>query len=516
VRHIEQRHHALIKDDASSYRAHEKKSSPFHASSGETGEETPQQNEERIAVTSGAATDSSADLNQQDASVQNSCAVQEASVLALYTPNAAQGRDIEDIITLAVSETNQAYTSSLVNNIDLSIAHAQELNFNESFNPENDLEDLISDFNVQQLRDTHDADLVVLVTDGQYGGTLGIAGTITLESNRAYAIVQADAATGGAYTFAHEVGHLQAGQHHPDDPTGTGAYNYAFGHRFSYRPTSWLPFRREASTIMAYTLAGSYPNFLDFSNPDRSYKGASLGTSSRDNAQAFRSSASTVATFNSSQALQTTIASYADPGTTNYTFTANPCGASGSYNYEWRLGTDPLNPGPVVSTNKSFSTVLQEGQTHYATVEVSSSGQTVSASRSVYVPPTDCGNQVICELQNTIAQNDGTLQNTSTSQQASSELAVEDPLPEEVALQSNYPNPFGESTTVVFDTPQSTDATLTLFDITGRRVATIAEDTYRPGRHSVTLDATSLTSGTYIVRLDAEEHSDTMTITVVK
>ena len=267
---------------------------------------------------------------------------------------------------------------------------------------------------------------------------------------------------------------------------------------------------------MAYT-PGPYSRFQDFSNPDRSYKGASLGTSSRDNARAFRNSAPTVANFNSPESLGTTISAFPTPGasTNEYTFSASACGGTGDYDYEWRLSTDPTNPGSVVSTDESFSVTLQENQTHYATLEVSSGGQTASATRSVYVPPSDCDDQFICEFQRSVADNNYESSEIASTE-AASHLKPDDVKPEEILLDGNYPNPFGTSTTIGFSVPQQTDATLTLFDITGRRITTIAEGRYQPGQHSVMLDATSLSSGTYIVHLDAEGQQETTTITVVK
>jgi hypothetical protein len=75
------------------------------------------------------------------------------------------------------------------------------------------------------------------------------------------------------------------------------------------------------------------------------------------------------------------------------------------------------------------------------------------------------------------------------------------------SLEQNYPNPFAERTTFVYELPHSGRVVLTVFDVLGRRVATLADDTMEAGRHEVTWNATGLSSGTYVYRLVAEDES---------
>lgn len=56
IRHIEQQYHALVKDDASSYRGHEKQSSPFHAGGNGTRENVPQEMQNDLSEAENAAT----------------------------------------------------------------------------------------------------------------------------------------------------------------------------------------------------------------------------------------------------------------------------------------------------------------------------------------------------------------------------------------------------------------------------------------------------------------------------
>jgi len=76
-------------------------------------------------------------------------------------------------------------------------------------------------------------------------------------------------------------------------------------------------------------------------------------------------------------------------------------------------------------------------------------------------------------------------------------------LPTEFALQQNYPNPFNPLTTVAFSIPEQVGVTLRVYDILGREVATLVNDTLKPGEYGAQFDASGLSSGVYFYRLTA-------------
>jgi hypothetical protein len=71
------------------------------------------------------------------------------------------------------------------------------------------------------------------------------------------------------------------------------------------------------------------------------------------------------------------------------------------------------------------------------------------------------------------------------------------------SLGANYPNPFGAETAITFDLPELAFATLTLYDLIGRPVRVITSGQRAAGRYTVTIDASGLTSGIYVYRLEA-------------
>ena len=70
-------------------------------------------------------------------------------------------------------------------------------------------------------------------------------------------------------------------------------------------------------------------------------------------------------------------------------------------------------------------------------------------------------------------------------------------------LSQNYPNPFNPTTTIQFTIPQGTNivATLRVYDVLGREVATLVNEVKQPGTYTVWWDATGLSSGVYFCRL---------------
>lgn len=74
-------------------------------------------------------------------------------------------------------------------------------------------------------------------------------------------------------------------------------------------------------------------------------------------------------------------------------------------------------------------------------------------------------------------------------------------IPSEVNLNQNYPNPFNPSTNITFGLPQRSNVNITVYDLLGRKVATVFSGSKAQGFHSVQFDASNLSSGIYIYQL---------------
>jgi hypothetical protein len=84
------------------------------------------------------------------------------------------------------------------------------------------------------------------------------------------------------------------------------------------------------------------------------------------------------------------------------------------------------------------------------------------------------------------------------------------------ALGQNYPNPFNPRTTMEFTLAEAGFVTLEVFDVSGRRVATLVNGIKSAGRHTVEFGASSLSSGVYSYRLTAGHTVETRKMTILK
>jgi len=93
---------------------------------------------------------------------------------------------------------------------------------------------------------------------------------------------------------------------------------------------------------------------------------------------------------------------------------------------------------------------------------------------------------------------------------------TESGIPQSFQLNQNYPNPFNPTTNIEFALPQNSHATLEVYDMLGQRVATLVDGNLSAGQHSATFDASHLTSGVYIYRLQAGNYIQTRKLTLIK
>ncbi len=88
--------------------------------------------------------------------------------------------------------------------------------------------------------------------------------------------------------------------------------------------------------------------------------------------------------------------------------------------------------------------------------------------------------------------------------------------PDHYALSQNYPNPFNPSTTIRYDLPADNHVRLTVYDLLGRQVAVLVDQPMSAGRHQANFDASHLSSGLYIYRLESGNFNQTRQMLFVK
>ena len=89
-------------------------------------------------------------------------------------------------------------------------------------------------------------------------------------------------------------------------------------------------------------------------------------------------------------------------------------------------------------------------------------------------------------------------------------------MPQAFSLEQNYPNPLNPVTTIRFALARAVNVNLTIYDILGRRVAVLVDESMGAGNHDVKFDGTGLASGVYFYRIQAGSFVETKKFCLVR
>ncbi len=87
---------------------------------------------------------------------------------------------------------------------------------------------------------------------------------------------------------------------------------------------------------------------------------------------------------------------------------------------------------------------------------------------------------------------------------------------EKYELQQNYPNPFNPVTKITFSIPAANNVKLVVYDLTGKIVATLMNEYKNIGTYSVEFDASNLSSGIYLYKVESGTFTEIKKMLLVK
>jgi hypothetical protein len=88
--------------------------------------------------------------------------------------------------------------------------------------------------------------------------------------------------------------------------------------------------------------------------------------------------------------------------------------------------------------------------------------------------------------------------------------------PAKYSLAQNFPNPFNPATSISYEIPASDFVSLKIYDMMGKEVANLVNQTQESGFYTVKFDTTKLSSGVYFYKLDAGTFSQVRKMAVTK
>jgi len=89
-------------------------------------------------------------------------------------------------------------------------------------------------------------------------------------------------------------------------------------------------------------------------------------------------------------------------------------------------------------------------------------------------------------------------------------------IPTTFSLEQNYPNPFNPSTIISYNIPKSSQVKLEVFDILGRKVATLVDKFQPVGQYKVDFVGSQLSTGVYIYQLSTQDQIMTKKMMLLK
>ncbi len=89
-------------------------------------------------------------------------------------------------------------------------------------------------------------------------------------------------------------------------------------------------------------------------------------------------------------------------------------------------------------------------------------------------------------------------------------------IPGEFSLSQNYPNPFNPTTNIKFSLPKASKVTLIVYNILGQRVAQLINEDLNAGNYNYKFDATNLSSGIYLYRIQTDNYMQTKKMILLK
>ena len=363
-----------------------------------------------------------------------------------------------------------------------------------------DVADLSINAIANNRRNATGADIVILLTNGQYAGAVGSVVQINAENPNAYAIVEVTKAVHSEYnTFSHEIGHLFGGQH--QDRNNPRSPEYSHGQRFNVQ-TGWWIFTtiNKYRTMMGIIQDDEYSKRIPyFSNPNSSAYGGLTGQPDVSNvARLIGETVPRISSYRSAPSPFSTniwgseYISYA--GTYSYE-PAIACGCT-PYSTVWQVDYSNGTSYTEITTNDAPININVFNNQEFITISMtvtSCDGRVSTSFKSIWV---DFWSQM--------------LRNPSASTKLSNFI---------VSKTANtfgeiFPNPTTSMATLDYNLVEPTHLKVVLVDGLGKTVKTLINEDKQIGYYQHKMEASDLSAGVYFLQIVSDKQTLTRKILI--
>lgn len=95
-------------------------------------------------------------------------------------------------------------------------------------------------------------------------------------------------------------------------------------------------------------------------------------------------------------------------------------------------------------------------------------------------------------------------------------VSNETEIPKDFYLYQNFPNPFNPTTNIRFDIAKAGMVKLSVYDLTGRKVADLVSENLNAGKHTVDFNASNVSSGVYFYRIETPDYTSIRKMMLIK
>ena len=89
-------------------------------------------------------------------------------------------------------------------------------------------------------------------------------------------------------------------------------------------------------------------------------------------------------------------------------------------------------------------------------------------------------------------------------------------IPTTFSLQQNSPNPFNPTTNISFDIAKLSNVKIVVYDVIGREVKILVNESLQPGNYEASFDGNTLNSGVYFYKLISDDFTETKRMLLIK